>query len=50
MGSTIWVSLINVGIQWRLPAAFRSSPVITATTPGIALASEASILTIFAWA
>ena len=37
------VSLISVGIQAR-PAASRSLPVMTASTPGIASAAEASML------
>jgi hypothetical protein len=49
VGSTIWVSLINVGIQAR-PAASRSLPVMTATTPGAFKASDVSMLLIVAWA
>ena len=48
-GSTICLSPASVGIQWR-PAASRSLPVITASTPGIARASLASMDLIFAWA
>ena len=48
-GSTIWVSDISVGIQCRLYLA-RSSPVITASTPGMASAFAVSIFTILAWA
>ena len=48
-GSTICLSPASVGIQWR-PAASRSLPVITASTPGIARASLASMDLIVAWA
>src|SRR5262249_42861021 len=48
-GSTIWVSDMSVGIQWRLYLA-RSAPVITASTPGTAVAFAVSIFTILAWA
>ncbi len=48
-GSTICLSPASVGIQWS-PAASRSLPVITASTPGIASASLASMDLIFAWA
>ena len=41
---------MKVGIQCRFPAFFRSSPVITASTPGVASASLASIFTILACA
>ncbi len=44
------MSDINVGIQWSLPAFLRSSPVITASTPGVASAALASIFKIFACA
>src|SRR5690242_3269097 len=48
-GSTICLSPARVGIQWS-PAFSRSLPVITASTPGIASASLASIDLIRAWA
>jgi len=40
---------MRVGIQWRLYFA-RSWPVMTASTPGTAMAFAVSILVIFAWA
>src|SRR5450631_1255170 len=49
VGSTIWVSLMSVGIH-ASPAASRSLPVITATTPGAFNASEVSMLLIVACA
>src|SRR5487761_2728963 len=49
VGSTICLSPASVGIQCR-PAFSRSRPVMTARTPGIASAAEASMLTIVAWA
>jgi hypothetical protein len=48
-GSTIWVSDMSVGIQCRLYFS-RSLPVMTARTPGIAVAFAVSIFLIFAWA
>ena len=48
-GSTICLSPASVGIQWS-PAFSRSLPVITASTPGIASASLASMDLIVAWA
>src|SRR3954471_8764452 len=48
-GSTICLSPASVGIQCS-PAASRSFPVITASTPGIARASVASMDLIFACA
>ena len=49
VGSTICVSDMSVGIQCRLNLA-RVSPVITASTPGMASAREGSIFFSFAWA
>ena len=49
VGRTICLSPASVGIQWR-PAFSRSAPVITASTPGIFRASDASIPLIVAWA
>ncbi len=49
VGSTIWVSDISVGIQWRLYLA-SVSPVMTASTPGTFSAFSVSIDLIFAWA
>ncbi len=48
-GRTICVSDISVGIQCRL-YCFSISPVITASTPGMAMAFDPSIFTIFACA
>ena len=48
-GSTIWVSDMSVGIQCR-PYLARSSPVITASTPGTARAFAVWIFMILAWA
>src|SRR2546421_9830064 len=49
VGNTIWVSLISGGMRAR-PAASRSLPVTTATTPGTLSACEPSILVIMACA
>ena len=48
-GSTICVSDISVGIQWRLYFS-KSFPVMTASTPGIAMALEISMFLIVACA
>ncbi len=49
VGSTIWVSDIRVGIQCRLYCS-SVSPVITASTPGTAMAAVVSMALILAWA
>ena len=49
VGSTICLSPASVGIQCS-PAFSRSAPVMTARTPGILSASEASMHLILAWA
>src|SRR4051812_21610505 len=49
VGSTICMSPARVGIQWSLWPS-RSLPVITARTPGILSASDASMPLIVAWA
>ena len=47
VGSTIWVSDIRVGIQCKL-YCLRTSPVITAWTPGMAMAASVLMLLILA--
>ena len=48
-GSTICVSDMRVGIQWRL-YSLRVSPVMTASTPGTASALSVLMLLMLAWA
>jgi hypothetical protein len=49
VGRTICLSPARVGIQWS-PAASRSLPVMTASTPGMASAADVSMDRILAWA